>query len=321
MTAMDVSAEKEKTQENTRSGAARVGLRWHRRKDGTVFPVELVANGFQEGGSTINVVSVRDISDRLALEEELLRLNQDLEHRVIQRTAELESTNRELESFAYSVSHDLRAPLRAIAGFSSALKEDYSPKLAGEGQEYLDRIQGGAIRMGQLIDDLLRLSRVGRGELITVPVDLAPMVKEALARLQEADSLRQVEVRMPDSMETSCDPRLMRILLENLLGNAWKFTSKTQNPVFTLGFSRRGDGGHDFSIRDNGVGFSMERAGKLFSPFHRMHPAEEFPGTGIGLAIVQRIVTRHGGTIRADSQPGEGATFVVSLPPPAKEDP
>ncbi len=321
MTAMDVSAEPEQTRAATQQGLARVGLRWHRRKDGTVFPVEMVAGFFHEGGQAINVVSIRDITERLAMEQELQRLNQDLEQRVAQRTAELEATNKELEAFAYSVSHDLRAPLRAVAGFATALREDFEDRLDEEGRDYLDRIQAGAVRMGHLIDDLLRLSRAGRGEMIFIPVDLAPMARETLARLQAEDPQRAAEVRVPESMELECDPRLLRILIENLLGNAWKFSSKAPRSSIEVAFTRHDDGTHELVVRDNGVGFPMDRADKLFSPFHRLHSPEEFPGSGIGLAIVQRIAARHGGRTWAESAPGDGATFHVLFAPPPKEAP
>jgi signal transduction histidine kinase len=248
----------------------------------------------------------------LALQREqaaLKRLNAELEARVAQRTQELSFTNRELETFSYSVSHDLRTPLRAIDGFSQALLEDEGERIGPEGQEHLRRMRAAAGRMGQLIDDLLHLSRVGRTELAREPVDLGALAQEVAAELQRREPGRRVHLEVQQPLRAQADPRLVRLLLENLLQNAWKFTSRREEAHIRV----HGDGAGGYVVEDDGVGFDMAYAGKLFSPFQRLHRASEFPGTGIGLATVQRIVHRHGGTLRAEGRVGEGARFSFTL--------
>jgi light-regulated signal transduction histidine kinase (bacteriophytochrome) len=225
---------------------------------------------------------------------------------------ELERKNKELEAFSYSVSHDLRAPLRSIDGFSQALLEDYADRLDARGQDYLRRVRAAAQRMAELIDDLLQLSRVGRSELRRDRVDLAQLARSVLAELQSHEPERTVEARIQDRLPVEVDARLMKIVLDNLLGNAWKFTSHTQSPMIELGVDELATGPAYF-IRDNGVGFDMKYADKLFGVFQRLHKQEEFPGTGIGLATVQRIVDRHGGRVWAESEPGAGAKFSFTL--------
>jgi two-component system sensor histidine kinase/response regulator len=218
----------------------------------------------------------------------------------------------ELEAFSYSVSHDLRAPLRPMEGFSQALLDDYKDKLDDRGRDYLTRIRVGAQRMSHLIDDLLSLSKVGRSNLDVRPVDLTQSAQDILAELRRLDPQRQVEWVCAPGMKAQGDGRLLRIALENLLRNAWKFTQKTAQPRIEMGM-REERGAQIFFVKDNGAGFDPNYADKLFSPFQRLHSATEFEGTGIGLAIVQRVVRRHGGTAWAEGAPGQGATFYFKL--------
>lgn len=246
-------------------------------------------------------------------QEQIRRINAELEQRVLERTAELAAANKELESFSYSVSHDLRSPLRSIDGFSQALLEDYNDKLDAQAQNYLHRVRAASQRMAQLIDDMLNLSRVSRGEMRREEIDLSRMARDITEQLQRAQPERIVEVKIEDGIEARGDGSLLRIALENLLGNAWKFTSKQPSSRIEFG-AQAGDAGEDvFFVRDNGAGFDMAYADKLFGAFQRLHPADEFEGTGVGLATVQRIIRRHGGRIWAESQPGRGATFYFTL--------
>jgi PAS domain S-box-containing protein len=255
-----------------------------------------------------------DITARKRAEEQVRQLNAELEQRVRDRTAELETAVRELDAFAYSVSHDLRAPLRSLHGFSEILLEDYADGFDSAGREYLQRIQANVARMGQLIDDLLRLSRATRIELKRERVDIGAQASEIIAGLRYAEPGRRAEVMIADGLMTTGDSNLIRLALENLLANAWKFTSKCEQSIISMGVVHR-PGGQAFFIRDNGAGFDMRYAEKLFDPFQRLHPAAEFEGTGIGLAIVDRILSRHGGRIWAESEPGKGSTFFFTLTP------
>jgi DNA-binding response OmpR family regulator len=228
-------------------------------------------------------------------------------------TSELERKNRELEAFSYSVSHDLRAPLRSIDGFSQALLEDYAPQLDAEGRNHLNRIRSGAQRMGELIDDLLALSRVSRAELHSTRIDLGALAESVLAELRRNAPNRDVEVSVEPALMADADRRLMLVALENLLGNAWKFTGKRDGARIVVG---KAQVEHEsaFFVRDNGAGFDMRYSNKLFSPFQRLHSPDDFAGTGIGLATVYRVIDRHGGRVWAESAPGEGATFYFTLP-------
>lgn len=224
--------------------------------------------------------------------------------------AELERKNKELEAFSYSVSHDLRTPLRAIDGFSQALVEDYPDKLDATGQNYLKRIRSAAQRMGELIDDMLQLSKVSRAEIHAQPLDLSALAREIAAGLSAGG--RKVEVRIEDGLVTKADRQLMKIVMENLLGNAWKFTGKAENPSVEIGATTVPEG-KAFYIRDNGAGFDMALADKMFQPFRRLHSEAEFPGTGVGLATIHRVIDRHGGRIWAEGKVGSGATFFFTL--------
>ena len=226
---------------------------------------------------------------------------------------ELERKNRELEAFSYSVSHDLRAPLRSIDGFSQLLLEDHADKLDAKGRDYLRRVCESAKRMGELIDDLLLLSRVGRAELTRDRIDISGIARAVFEEWQKKDANRSVQVRIAEGLTAKADGRLARVALDNLLGNAWKFTAKVLKPRIEVGVEHK-EGGAVFFVRDNGAGFDMTYAENLFRPFQRLHEESDFPGTGIGLATVHRIIDRHGGRIWAEGRVGEGATFYFTLP-------
>lgn len=258
-----------------------------------------------------------DITDKRQAEAGLRTLNAELEHRVQARTAELASLNRELESFAYSVSHDLRAPLRAIDGFGQALEEDCGERLSAAGKDDLARIRGAARQMGHLIDALLSLSRVTRTEVAWQSVDVGKLASEVFLSVRADDSARSVTFTAASGLRAQADERLLKVALTNLIGNAWKFTVRRRDARIEVGQSDAG-GERAFYVRDNGVGFDMRYASKLFGAFQRLHPPGEFSGTGIGLATVQRAIHRLGGRVWAESQPDAGATFYFTLPgPPA----
>ena len=287
---------------------------WRVRKDGSLFwaNVLITAVRDEEGRLRGFTKVTRDLTERRAAEEQVLRLNAELEQKVAERTVQLEAANKELEAFSYSVSHDLRAPLRGIDGFSLALMEDYADRLDAQGQDYLRRIRAATQRMARLIDDLLNLSRITRGELRRETADLSALASSVAEQLRKTYTERQVEFRIAQGVRAQGDPQLLRIALENLLGNAWKFTGKTADAVVEFGVTE-GDGGPAYFVRDNGAGFDVAYAGKLFGAFQRLHDVREFEGTGIGLATVQRIVRRHGGRVWAEGEPGRGATFYFTL--------
>jgi light-regulated signal transduction histidine kinase (bacteriophytochrome) len=284
-------------------------------KDGRVLDVWLTTTLLRdEIGSPVAIATTeRDITERKLAEKEISELNAGLERRVIERTTQLEAANKELEAFSYSVSHDLRAPLRSIDGFSQVLLEDYMDKLDAAGQDALKRVRAAAQRMAQLIDDMLKLSRVTRSEMRLETVDLSAMAHAVLAELQRTQPERQVDCDIAEGIVAKGDTQLLRAVLENLLGNAWKFTGKQSCARIEFGKTQH-EGETTYFVRDNGAGFDMAFVNKLFGAFQRLHPVEEFPGTGIGLATVQRIIHRHGGRVWAEGALAQGATFYFTLP-------
>lgn len=283
--------------------------------DGSVHWVEGRFQAFRdESGEVERLIGVNvDITARKSAEEEIRRLNDDLERRVEARTRELRVANRELEAFSYSVAHDLRAPLRAMGSFAQLLLDDHRDKLDPEGLEYLERIHGNAVTMAELIDALLSLARVSRTELAPSRTNLSTLAQSIATALATTCREREVEVVIEDNLFADIDPTLARMLLENLLGNAWKFTTGTARARIEMGAAEI-DGATTYFVRDNGAGFDMAYVAKLFLPFQRLHAARDFPGTGIGLATTHRIVDRHRGRIWAQAAVGEGARFFFTLP-------
>ena len=245
--------------------------------------------------------------------EEIQQLNVTLEERVRQRTTELENTNRELEAFSYSVSHDLRAPLRTIDGFSLALEEDYTDAVDEVGRDYIKRVRAGVQRMGGLIDALLQLSRVTRADITPEPLDLSALAENVAANVQEENPERPLNLTIEPGLRVEADPKLLRVALENLFGNAAKFTGKVDHPIIQFGWDQKEEA---YFIRDNGAGFDMHYSDKLFGAFNRLHGDKDFKGSGIGLATVARVIGRHHGRIWAHAEVDHGATFffTVGLP-------
>lgn len=313
-----------------------------KRKNGETFPVLFTAT-FLEENDTVNrlIIIVQDVTEQKRDNDLIRRLNAELEQRVAARTKELseaqlallnlvddlnrgakeletanqslEAVNKELTAFSYSVSHDLRAPLRSIKGFSSALLEDYGSKLDDEGKNYLERIMRAAQNMGQLIDDLLDLSRVTKSEFYCQDFDLSKMAQDIADAYRQKNPLENLVINIQDSVIVRADQRLLNIVLTNLLDNSWKFSAKSSHPCIEFGAEIQ-NGETVIFVRDNGAGFDMAYAGKIFAAFQRLHGADEFPGTGIGLATVERIIHRHGGRIWAEAEPGKGAVFYFTLP-------
>ncbi|HKW89973.1 MAG TPA: PAS domain S-box protein [Candidatus Acidoferrales bacterium] len=276
---------------------------WRVRKDGSRFWASVVITALRDDAGRLRGFAkvTRDITERKHAEQEILR-----------RSAELEAANKELEAFCYSVSHDLRAPLRGIDGFSQALLEDYAPKLDAQAKDYIQRVRSGTQRMGSLIDDLLNLSRITRAELSREPVDLTSLARSVAAELRRNQPGRAVEFIIAPDLRAVGDSRLVHLALENLLGNAWKFSSRSDHPRIEFGRAQN-NGTSAFFVRDNGAGYDPAYADRLFGVFQRLHSMTDFPGTGVGLASVQRIILRHGGKVWAEGSVGQGATFYFTL--------
>jgi PAS domain S-box-containing protein len=287
----------------------------HTRRDGEriVVASHWVLHRDEQGKPKAILEVNNDITERKQAEKEIRRLNEELEQRVTDRTAQLQAANKELEAFSYSVSHDLRAPLRHINGFSQALLEDYADNLDKVGKSYLQEVRDASQEMAQLIDDVLQLARVTRSEMRREVVNLSEVAHAVIAELQKREPERSVAINLKEGLSAHGDKRLLKIMLTNLLGNAWKFTSKQEQAEITLGCERN-DGETFYFVRDNGAGFDMTYVNKLFGAFQRLHTAGEFEGTGIGLATVQRIINRHGGRVWAEGTVNEGATFCFTLP-------
>jgi len=283
---------------------------WRVRKGGSRFWASVVVTPLRDKTGRLRGFAkvTRDITERKQIEEQLERKRDAL----ARSNLELISANRELEAFSYSVSHDLRAPLRSIDGFSLALLEDYEEKLDEEGRDNLHRVRAATQRMGVLIDDLLNLSRVTRSEMKLQRVNLSAIGRVVGAELAKGQPNRRVEFYVEEGMEAYADPHLMRIVLENLLANAWKFTSKRESAFIEFA-QKDGEEGHAYFVRDDGAGFDPVRAARLFGAFQRFHDKNDFPGTGVGLATVQRIIQRHGGRVWAESAVDKGAAFYFTL--------
>lgn len=285
------------------------------RPGGKPDEFDLVLNGFSRMQATL-AAALRELEEDIVklerAEAEISQLNASLERRVAERTAQLAAVNRELESFSYSVSHDLRTPLRSIDGFSQALAEDYGARLDATGLDYLNRVRRSAQRMGTLIDDMLRLAHVTRIDITHGEIDLSELTEEIIADMRQQKDLGNVMFAVQPGLTILGAKPLLRIVLDNLLDNAWKYSSKVAHPKIEFGGMRQDDRVVYF-VRDNGAGFDMTYVGKLFGAFQRLHRDEEFPGTGVGLATVKRIIHRHGGEVWAEGRPGAGAIFYFTL--------
>ena len=284
-----------------------------RRKDGTEFPVEISLSPLKTEEGILVSSAIRDVTERKLAEEALERNRSE----VLRSNAELAAANKELETFSYSVSHDLRAPLRHIDGFARILKDEHAAEMSPEALRYLDRILHGASHMGRLVDDLLNLARIGRKELTRQRTKLEQVVRQAMTDLPPEIAERDIEWHIEPLPEMYCDAGLLRLVFSNLLSNAVKFT-RTRHPAVIEVGARASEGITTLFVRDNGVGFDLKYADKLFGVFQRLHHQEDFEGTGVGLATTQRIIHRHGGEIRAESQPDRGATFFFTLGPQSR---
>jgi len=299
----------------------RAGRTWqgefhNKKKNGELFwESATIAPIKDAAGAITSFVAIKeDITGRKQTENQLQQLNEELEERIRQRTALLELANTELDAFSYSVSHDLRTPLRGIDGFSQALVEECGEQLSPAAKHYLQRVRAGTQRMGQQIDDLLKLSRVSRSKLNRQRLDLSALAAALVEEFRQGDPGRNLEVRLEPGLVASGDQGLIRSVLQNLLGNAWKYTAKVPAVRIEVFRAAQPDGSEAFCVKDNGAGFDMAYAGKLFAPFQRLHSTHDFEGSGIGLAIVQRIIRRHGGQVWATGEVDRGASFFFTLP-------